>query len=252
MRIGESPGGNVRELIRAAEKFIASGEYHVALEQLSNARKIQPNNAYISAIMERILALQKEQERLAQNPVEHDNPFTVTVGHEYPDGIRPREEPILSAQEVEAQVRRLTTMATTLMERGACEGAFETLMKAYLLDPVSPYVLACEKDLLPAWELFRARKAAVSAPPPARETPFVAASEQTDVRRSESARIEALKQQREAERLDRERTLWREASMPPETPRDPVPDQTDTPQPLDQREPVPRGLTRFRFRNLLS
>ena len=60
------------------------------------------------------------------------------------------------------RVRELTDAAGTLLNRGLSESAFETLMNAYLLDPVSPDVLACEKRVLPAWELFRKQRTDLS------------------------------------------------------------------------------------------
>ena len=256
MRIGEARGGNVLEIIRAAEKFIASGEYNVALDQLINARNMQPNNAYIDAIIERIHSLQNEKEQHARSAAQREQkPLSVTVGHEFPGGVKEkRDEEYLSRQDVEAQVRRLTMMAQTLLERGSCESAFDALMKAYLLDPLSPDVLACEKTLLPAWELLNRKKAesARATGQPRQQFEFPSGGE-GDPRKSESARLEILKQQKEMERLERERAMWREASMPPK-----ILQQNGSGSPsgqdpsLDQKKSGSGLLTKFRFGRLLS
>ncbi len=65
------------------------------------------------------------------------------------------EDPVLSPVEKEARVLQLTSAARQLMKLGLSEPAFESLMKAYLIDPLSPQVLSCEKTVLPAWELTR-------------------------------------------------------------------------------------------------
>ena len=59
--------------------------------------------------------------------------------------------------ELQARVKRLTNVAINLFERGSYETAFDSLMKAYLLDPTSTYVMNCERTLLPAIELMRKR-----------------------------------------------------------------------------------------------
>jgi hypothetical protein len=75
-------------------------------------------------------------------------------------------------------------------------------MKAYLLDPLAPEVLSCEKRVLPAWESTRNQR---------REIP--GSSQQ----QSDAQRVELLKRQKERDRMERERAVWREASSAPQS-----------------------------------
>jgi hypothetical protein len=77
----------------------------------------------------------------------------VTVGREFSGGIRPDEGG--SSEQIRLQIRQLTDTATVLLNRGMSEGAFDSLMKAYLLDPMNPDVIACESRVIPAWEKAR-------------------------------------------------------------------------------------------------
>ena len=113
----------------------------------------------------------------------------------------------LSPEQIQAHIKRLTLVAFSLYARGSFETAFDTLMTAYLLDPVSPEVMECEKTLLPAWELLQIKKAEEKAS-------SMHSTPDQHVRRSESARIDVLKKEKENERAEKERALWREASLP--------------------------------------
>ena len=125
------------------------------------------------------------------------------------------------------------------MRQGAYETAFDSLMNAYFLDPVSPTLMESEKTLLPAIEMMRRQKAGrteslklsglSSFSPSARRTDSSTLSAQ------ESQRVEELKRQKETERSERERTMWREASKLPrilEEMLEPVP-------PKDLEDPPP-------------
>jgi len=224
-------GANVTDLIRTAEKHIASRKYSFALEQLMAAQQIEPRNSYIQAIIYRIQNLQNgggmESGRLE-----------VTVGSEFLNGIKgPEDESSIGPQEVQSRVRQLTNLANNYLEKGSFDFAFESLMKAYLLDPTSPYVLACENVVLPVWENARANKQQ-----PDSDDGFVSLSLNTErttmtpikndgsgpnnatgvpgpgqsgSTMSQDQRLEMLKQQKELERRERERALWQEASKPP-------------------------------------
>ena len=147
MPMPNAPTG-VSELIRLAEKQISAGNLARACELLSNARSLEPSNEYISAIMERVLRLDP-----GPDPV---NPPDAASGDEPgpPDG-----------DEIQNQVRRLTDNARSLFARGAFETAFNTLMKAYFLDPVSPEVMKAEELIVPALERVR-QPGTLSAPAP--------------------------------------------------------------------------------------
>jgi hypothetical protein len=202
---------SVSQLIRSAERFMSQRKYSSAREQLSVARSIDPRNTYIDAILDRLAALEQP---VSAHTVAHDTSryLSVSVGPEFADGIR-SNEPVLPAGELLTRVRQLTNMAERLLESGSPESAFDTLMKAYMLDPVSPYVASCEKTVLPAWRQLRAYPSSSqqeetvnishTSPPPAQEQ-----SEQ-------AKRLETLKLQKEMERRESERAVWREASSPP-------------------------------------
>ena len=251
MRIGQTSGSNVREIIRAAEKFIATGEYGVALDQLTAAKSMQPNNAYITAIIERIHALQKEKERAAKGDrlqtQGSSGALAVTIGDGTGNVFPMGDDARLSGREAAAQITRLTLMAHSLYERGSYESAFDSLMKAYLIDPVSPEVEACEQVLLPAWEMLRKRKSQPSAgTAQSRRPPDISSGNPTTEMKSESGRLDLLKRQRESERLERERAVWREASMPPK----PVPDARE---PVgDHQKSSGRILAKFRLGKFLG
>jgi tetratricopeptide (TPR) repeat protein len=211
------PTASASHYVRAAERFLVLGKFDLALEQLGFAQKLEPDNQYILAVLERAHLLQsrgrmKESgENVSPGGTEGSRPryLSVTVGKEFEQGIKAmREEPMLSVQEIRLRVRQLVANADALLSRGLSESAFESLMKAYLLDPLAPEVLSCEGRVLPAWEMMRnARGQAVLSHPGA-------AAVQVE---GDPARIEALKKQKEAERLAREREMWREASSAPRT-----------------------------------
>lgn len=147
MKIGQQSAAT-KEYIRVAERYIQEREYDLAMKQLTNAQRIDPNNIYIHAIIERI-------HRLAAEESNGGRFLAITVGDEFDDGIRPNGEGTPRPDEVEAQVKRLTSKASELLRRGAYETAFDSLMNAYLLDPVSPLVIETERTLLPAIEMLR-------------------------------------------------------------------------------------------------
>ena len=236
MRFGSGPQTSVKELIRTAERYIATQEYEIALEKLTRAKQLEPANTYIQAIIERINALDSMNQEIARVPTSAPGNDThrylsVTVGKEFDNGIQ-------SLADVQRRVKRLTGAASQLLERGAYETAFETLMKAYLLDPTSPDVIECEKTLLPTWESMRKKGAppTLSAAPPRLPLP----SENGE------QRLQALKQQKEQERLEKERAVWREASKPAKalgsTDEQPLAPPATDPQPPAE-EPAPETPT---------
>jgi hypothetical protein len=154
----------VSDLIRSAERFIASGKFSLATDQLTNAQLLDPDNMYIPAILARIQALQQGDfsgRSGLQSTIDPQNNryLSVSVGKEFQNGIRgPQDERQSPPKDLQTRIRALTSVAENFLENGLCKNAFDSLMKAYLLDPMSPYVIACEKSILPAWE--RLRKAA--------------------------------------------------------------------------------------------
>lgn len=205
------------ELIRTAEKFIGEHRYDIAAEQLTAAQRLDPSNPYIPAILAR--AQQLRDGKLA-NPGGPDRSryLQVTVGSEFASGIR-------AGEPATGSLERWVASADAYLKRGALDNAFEALMNAYMLDPVNPAVMACEERVLPAWEKARAQgksSFASLAPITARETQAVlsAAGAQAPSglppsmldQLRDDARIELLRQQKEAERLRHEQARWRDAS----------------------------------------
>jgi hypothetical protein len=108
-----------------------------------------------------------------------------------------------SGRDVQSQISRLTGAAEQYLKRGQSALAFDSLMEAYLLDPLNPLVVSCEKNVLPAWEAFRNKQ--TSAQPPS--------SLITD-----EQRLARLKAEREAVRQEKERKVWEQASRSPGLP----------------------------------
>jgi hypothetical protein len=195
-----------------------AGKVETALEQLAIAQGLEPDNKYILAVIERANAMHRgTSQRGSTAPRSPDAEsgrhryLSITVGKEFESGIRSsRPEPQLTPEELRLRVHQLVVNADALLSRGQSESAFESLMKAYLLDPLAPEVLSCEKRVLPAWELTRNQR---------RQTPG-AAQTPTD-----SERIEILKRQKEQERVERERALWNNASAPPASSRKGTPEK---------------------------
>jgi hypothetical protein len=74
----------------------------------------------------------------------------ITVGKEFRSGIRSRREASgTSPREVHERVGYLLDVADVFLMRGMNECAFESLMCAYLLDPLAPEVIRSEEKILP-------------------------------------------------------------------------------------------------------
>ncbi len=175
-------------------------------------------------------------------------------------GKAPVDESTLTPQEIEARVQRLTTVATNLFKRGSYQPAFESLMKAYLLDPTNPRVMDCEKTLLPALEVMR--KGGLFASEGAQheggqnvqlarlltdrgaklagtvDDHAVAAKNPAPVQLPpdplhllQQQRIEMLKRKAQQAKQEHEQQIWRDASKPPRVPK------------ASQKEPPPTTET---------
>jgi hypothetical protein len=212
MKIGQQQSAATREIIRVAEKHIEAREFDLAMQKLSMAQRMEPDNIYITAIVERI-------HRMAAESSNGGRFLALTVGNEFEDGIKPESEKSVAAEEIDRQIKKLTARASELIRRGAYETAFDSLMNAYFLDPISPTLMESEKTLLPAIEMMRKQKEGkegsqrmnglTSLPPSGRKPDASTLSAQ------DSQRLEELKRQKEAERLEKERAMWREASRLP-------------------------------------
>ncbi|HSQ75720.1 MAG TPA: hypothetical protein VLT13_09205 [Bacteroidota bacterium] len=126
------------------------------------------------------------------------NPFSVTIGSDF--APPPTAPPSLnSGADVQNQITRLTNAAQQYLKNGQSALAFDSLMEAYLLDPLDARVVSCEKAVLPAWENYRRQHAIGTAP----------------TRVSDDERLARLKAEREAQRTAKERQMWEQASSKP-------------------------------------
>jgi len=234
------------DLIRTAEEDIAAGKHLLALGLLAEAARREPANQYVAALVTRADRGIESDCASLPDPVgdgsESDRRArlaTLAPRGEFGDGVGllPPGSPDPALQ---WRVRLLTTVATNLYERGSIEEAVQSLMKAHLLDPNSPYVEACERLLQPALETMRkrpevtppVRKPSVEQDDQGREhlTSYLqrnaltvshdaAARAEVDVRphhtAGESRRLEALRARQDLERRKREIMQWRQASGPP-------------------------------------
>jgi hypothetical protein len=270
-----SPGGS-SHLIRSAERLAASGRFDFAIEQLAVAQRLDPENRYIHAIMDRIRVQQnfpQIENTQSDSSVMGVGNLAITVGPQFAGGVKsPEDDARLTPEDVPKKIRFLTNMADQYLEGGSSEKAFDSLMKAYLLDPLSPYVIAAEKTVLPAWETLRRQNHRVGfdpsdptfnelnnmsnigtanmAPPSSNSlgSPFnPRPSQSTSLPQSaeEQLRMEILKQQKEQERLEKERTVWREASKAPRVFGEDDPTSLSPSQQQAQEQPKPRPTGLF-------
>jgi tetratricopeptide (TPR) repeat protein len=207
-----SPTSDIRSrvsaLVRSAEKQLLLARYDAALDQLRRAQKLDPQNQYIQVMIQRAeLAGQSAPSQGLQGSIPapgHQSPryLSVTVGAEHPGGVLRdhSQQETLSIKETSRRIRQLTDTAHVLLNRGLKESAFDTLMRAYLLDPLNPDVLSCEKRVLPAWEdLRRVREST-----PAKVAPSTPAE-----------RLQSLRREELSARSAQERRLWQTVSGPP-------------------------------------
>ena len=137
------------DTIREAERLIASEQYDLALQRLAVIKESHPENKYVIAIIDRIghLKVAKEKNEFR----EKSRYLEVTVGSKFTTGIR-------DTQFEKSDIDRLTHNAELYLKQGLLNKAFEVLMQAYLIDPLHPAVLNCEKQILPYWERAREMK----------------------------------------------------------------------------------------------
>jgi hypothetical protein len=237
---GDGPFNPAGELVRFAETLIEQGDITQALECLHEALTRQPENLYITAVIQRAEKMRGTPGQSQCGP--QPKPLTVTVDSRHPSGVL--QEPAESPGDVDARVRRLTMVASRLFDRGAFDAAFESLMKAYLLDPGNPLVVACEKQMMPVWNTLRrtgfpgyspqhyvGAGKVLQAPQPVASRPQPAAPVAPDP----EVRLEERKRQLEQQRKDHEQTIWRNASKAPKS----MPSRSDK----GKAAPPPRPAT---------
>ncbi len=137
----------VSHYVRAAEQLLDAGKYAMALEALSVARELEPHNVSVRDVLDRALTMQARQKARY---------LSVTVGRQFSEGVRTAEdESALSQQEIRERVQYLVEVAGVFLDRGMTESALDSLMRAYLLDPLAPEVLSSERRILPVLEMMR-------------------------------------------------------------------------------------------------
>jgi len=235
--------------VRKAEHLIAAGEYTLALQRLADAQDLEPLNQYLPTLIQRVTYLRNtagHSTRMSTGAA--PQPAAAPSGGEsslprvsVPATVTPEGEG-QSDHAIEARVKRLTIVATNLFERGSYESAFQTLVKAFLLAPTDPHVVECQKTLQPAIRLLKERGSVIGLDI-VRGTPGQSVKRygnvgvgEDEVQRADASgspslllrqthlsevvpavqegRLEMLKQQKERERSERERAMWREASGP--------------------------------------
>jgi hypothetical protein len=125
-------------------------------------------------------------------------PLSVTIGTGFAPPLS-APPPLNAGVDVQGQVAKLTNAAQQYLKNGQSALAFDSLMEAYLLDPLNERVVSCEKAVLPAWESYRKQHAVGAVP----------------AKLSDDERIARLKAQREAQRTAKERQMWELASSKP-------------------------------------
>ena len=201
----------VTEIIKKAEKHIAAGDLNRAKTLLEDAQKTDPENEYINAIFERVMLLDSRE---GETPV-HE---LQTLPAEHVATVPPPVHAVLPEDEVQKQVKHLTTMARDLFERGSFDSAFDSLMKAFMLDPLSKDVAREESVIVPAFELMKKRGTLTASANESRPTTTqilqrgLASGGSGSNPSGPTSRLDQLKQQKEQERMTREREMWRKAS----------------------------------------
>lgn len=130
--------------------------------------------------------------------INRKQPLSVTIGADFAPPLS--APPSLNAGvDVQGQITKLTNAAQQYLKNGQSALAFDSLMEAYLLDPLNERVVSCEKAVLPAWESYRKQHAVGAVP----------------AKLSDDERLARLKAQREAQRTAKERQMWEQASSKP-------------------------------------
>jgi hypothetical protein len=127
------------------------------------------------------------------------SPLGVTIGANFAPPPTAKSVPPIYA-DTNAQISKLTMAAQHYLANGQSALAFDSLMEAYLIDPLDQRVISCEQAILPAWEKYRTDGIAASATP---------------VKLSDDERLTRLKAEREARRTVIERRVWEQASGTP-------------------------------------
>lgn len=152
--------GGILQYVRTAEELIRGGKYGVALDALAVAKELEPNDPSLQPLVEKVL---HAQARMATSSFQRIGVATlaekggrylgVTVGREFGGGIRTDSGgESASLDELQERIRFILDVADSFLMRGMTESAFESLMCAYMLDPLAPDVIRSEEKILPVLE----------------------------------------------------------------------------------------------------
>ena len=156
--------GGILQYVRTAEELIRGGKYGVALDALAVAKELEPNDPSVQPLVEKVL---HAQARMATSSFQRIGVATlaeqggrylgVTVGREFGGGIRGDSAGDSASEsgpinELEERIRFILDVAESFLMRGMTESAFESLMCAYMLDPLAPDVIRSEERILPVLE----------------------------------------------------------------------------------------------------
>ncbi len=146
-------------LISAAEKNIEECRFADALDHLAAAEQIDPHNRSVRMIKELVKSLMANQKK--QSMVQR----VLSFSSEFGSRKILRKEKAEPLSENQRRIRNLTSSAEFFFSRGAIDNAFESLMRAYLLDPAAPEVAECERRILPVWQKKHGPFADATKPP---------------------------------------------------------------------------------------
>ena len=164
--------GGILQYVKTAEELIRAGKFGVALDALSVAKELEPNDPSVQRLVEKVLLAQARMAAssfhrmgvatLAENGGRY---LGVTVGNKFDGGIK-NDSPVrtTSIEELRERIRFILDVADSFLMRGMTESAFESLMCAYMLDPVAPEVIRSEERILPVLEALKGGPLAVREP----------------------------------------------------------------------------------------
>jgi hypothetical protein len=171
--------GGILQYVRTAEELIRAGKFGVALDALSVAKELEPNHPSLQPLVEKVL---HAQARMATSSIHRMGVATlaeeggrylgVTVGKEFRTGVRPGARPgargelhggASPGEELRERIRFILDVADAFLVRGMTESAFESLMCAYMLDPLAPEVITSEEKILPILEAMKCGPRPVAA-----------------------------------------------------------------------------------------
>ncbi len=150
--------GRIALLIGKAEQHITHQRFAEALECIAAAEHLEPDNRSVRMLKELVVSLQSR----AQQKTLLNRFFPRRIRKSFEQSAIPAP---LSESEAHKRIRSLTGTADYHLSRGAVESAYESMMRAYALDPTSADVIACQQRVLPAWKKLLPQDAGTDSTP---------------------------------------------------------------------------------------